>query len=109
MNTVTIKSSDKAMSFETTLIVDGAVAPNLGDATGINFLMKKVESPFTAYSFTATLDNAATGAASVEIPTGFPTAPGTYKQEWEVIFPTSKPLTFPSDGYNTIIIIDDLN
>lgn len=109
MNTVTIKSQDKAMSFETFLLKNGAVPSNLADATGVNFLMKRVESPGTAYSFSATLESASTGKVSVEIPTGFPTAPGTYKQEWEVIFPTAKPLTFPSEGYNTIIILADLN
>ncbi len=33
---------------------------------------------------------------------------GKYKQEWELVFPGGKVLTFPNNGYNVVKIIDDL-
>lgn len=110
MNEVTVKAKDKAYKFECVLLVDGAVVENLADATAVKFLMQRIEAPYTKYSFDATVENAATGLVKCEIPaSGFPTAVGSYEQEWEVMFPDSKPLTFPSDGYNKVHIIKDLN
>jgi hypothetical protein len=33
---------------------------------------------------------------------------GKYKQEWELVYPTGKILTFPNNGYNIVKIIADL-
>jgi hypothetical protein len=33
---------------------------------------------------------------------------GKFQQEWEVVYPTGKILTFPNDGYNIVKIIADL-
>jgi hypothetical protein len=33
---------------------------------------------------------------------------GKFQQEWEVIYPTGKILTFPNNGYNVVKIIADL-
>jgi hypothetical protein len=33
---------------------------------------------------------------------------GKYQQEWELVFPSTKTLTFPNNGYNIVKIIDDL-
>lgn len=34
--------------------------------------------------------------------------PGVYEQEWEVTFPDTTVATFPSDGWNSIVILEDL-
>jgi hypothetical protein len=33
---------------------------------------------------------------------------GDYKQEWEVMFPGNKPLTFPNGSYNIVKILPDM-
>jgi hypothetical protein len=33
---------------------------------------------------------------------------GKYQQEWELVFPSTKILTFPNNGYNLVKIIPDL-
>ena len=34
---------------------------------------------------------------------------GTYLVEWEVVGPDGKPDTYPTDGYDTWLIVDDLD
>ena len=33
---------------------------------------------------------------------------GDYQQEWEVLFPGNKPLTFPNGTYNVVKILPDM-
>lgn len=109
MNTVTIKAKDKAITFESTLTKNGAVLDDLDSATSVKLLMQSVEAPYTKYSFDAEVVSATSGTVKCVLPTGFPTVAATYRQEWEVMYPSTKPLTFPSDGYNIVTIIEDLN
>lgn len=108
MTTVKMKANDTGQVFDATLEINGSAA-NLAGAT-VLMLMKLVESPYTAYSLSASVVSAAAGTvrclASVS---GFPTVAGTYKQEWEVTFSDTTKLTFPSGSYNTLHILDDLN
>lgn len=107
MNAVKIKSNDTAIQFTGELKIDGVTA----DLTGasVRFLLKLKKSPYTAYSLTATIENASEGSVSYTPATGFPTTVGEYRQEWQVTFADSSILTFPSDSYNTVTILDDLN
>lgn len=57
----------------------------------------------------ATIVSAAAGTVTYTAGVGFLTAIGDYSQEWQVTFPDASVLTFPSNGYNKIIILDDLN
>lgn len=107
MTTLKIKSGDTSLEFTDTLMVDG-VADDLTGST-VLFLMKKYRSPGTAYSFAATIVTAASGTVSYVPGVGFPTDVGSYKQEWQVTYSNGKILTFPTDGYNTIEIVEDLN
>ena len=108
MTTVKMKANDTGQVFDATLEINGSAA-NLAGAT-VLMLLKLVESPYTAYSLSASVVSAAAGTvrclASVS---GFPTVAGTYKQEWEVTFSDTTKLTFPSNGYNFIQMLDDLN
>ena len=108
MTTVKMKANDTGQIFNGTLTIEGS-AVNLSGAS-VLMLLKLVESPYTAYSLSATVVSAAGGTvrclASVS---GFPTVAGTYKQEWEVTFSDTTKLSFPSNGYNFIQMLDDLN
>lgn len=106
-NTVIVKSGDTAIEFTDTLTQDG-VAVDLTGAT-VLFLLRLRLEPFTAYSLAATIVTAASGTVKYVPGAGYPTAVGKYEQEWQVTFGDATVLTFPSSGYNTLIIESDLN
>lgn len=99
-----IKSQDTAVTFTDTLTLDGA-AVNLTGAT-VLFL---IANESLAFSGAATVVNAASGTVRYLPGAGFPTTPGLYQQEWEVTFADASKLTFPSDRYNKVTILEDLN
>jgi hypothetical protein len=103
MSEITIKRGDNKVIFRDTPTING-VAMTSADLTGctLKFLMRGIRN----ISQPATI----TGSATFEYQ---PTATdvgvsGIFKQEWELTFPDTKRLTFPSDGYNTVTILDDL-
>ena len=101
-----IKAYDTAITFTDTLTVNG-VASDLTDAA-VLFILKASDG--TVFSDAASLaSDPTTGGVSYQPGTGFPTAAGSYKQEWEVTYLDTTKLTFPSDGYNKVTIIEDLN
>jgi len=101
-----IKSFDTAIVFSDTLTIDG-VAADLSSTT-VLFILKAADD--TVFSAAATVDADPTTGAVTYVPSaGFPTTAGSYKQEWEVTFLDTTKLTFPSDGYNKVTIIEDLN
>ena len=106
MATVEIKSGDTAISFDGTLTQNGS-AVDLTSAT-VKFLLKHRTSG-TAYVLNAIVIDAEAGTVRYVPGVGFPTTAGTYNQEWEVTFADTTVLTFPSSGYNALIITDDLN
>lgn len=108
MATDKIKANDTRQQLTGTLELDGA-AVNLTGCT-ILCLLKLNESPYTAYSLSASIVSAVAGTVKCLATTsGFPTVAGTYKQEWQVTFGDATILTFPSNAWNTLIILDDLN
>jgi hypothetical protein len=108
MATDKIKANDTRQQLTATLELDGS-AVNLSGCT-ILCLLKLNESPFTAYSIAAEIVSAAAGTVKCLASTsGFPTVAGTYKQEWQVTFGDATVLTFPSNSYNELKILDDLN
>lgn len=113
MTTVEMKSGDigpgKVFENPSPLTIDGTTA-DLTTATSILFLLKAIESPYTAYSLTGAVNGTATaGNVKYVVAAGFPTTPGKYKQEWEITFSDGTKHTFPSDDYNYVEIIPDLN
>lgn len=101
-----IKAGDTGIEFTATL-KRGGDAVDLTSAT-IKFLLRN-RATAAAFSAAATIVSAESGTVRYVPGAGFPTTPGTYSQEWEVTFPDTSVLTFPSAGYNTLVIDDDLN
>jgi hypothetical protein len=102
---VSIKRNDTGVSFTDTLTVNGA-AVDLTGAT-VLFLMRLRDGK-TVFSQTATIVDAGAGQVAYG-PGALPTTPGLYEQEWQVTLAGGNILTFPSDGYNTVDVLDDLN
>jgi hypothetical protein len=102
--TVTTKQHDTKITFKDTPKVDG-VALTSGDLAGctLSFILK---------STTVSIKQAAVilGDATFSYdpaPADVSTT-GDYQQEWEVVYPSGKILTFPNTEYNTVKIITDL-
>lgn len=102
--TILTKQHDTKITFTDIPSIDGVIVPpaNLVGCT-LKFLMK---GDTIAISQVATIlpDGTFTYAPA---PTDVAT-PGDYKQEWEVMFPGNKPLTFPNGSYNVVKILPDL-
>lgn len=106
---VTAKRGDIGVRFTDTLTTGDATF----DFTGATakFLLKPVTSTGTLVQGTATLDNTTTpGTATIHYDTDtddLATA-GDYYQEWEIT-KGGVVLTFPSEGYNLVHVLEDLN
>lgn len=101
----TIKAYDTAVEFTDTLTVAGAPFDLTDCTVTFNLARTNLKNPFSA---PATIVNAAAGTVSYLPTEGFPVRKGDYYQEWEVTTPENLKLTFPSDSYNRIRIIADI-
>jgi hypothetical protein len=102
--TIVTKQHDTKITFKDTPTIDGVPVPpaNLAGCT-VSFLLKDAD---LAIKKTAVIN--VDGTFSYDpVPTDVSTV-GKFQQEWEVLYPTGKILTFPNDGYNTVKIIADL-
>ena len=108
----TIKSHDTAITFSDALTL-GGVAYDLTGCT-VKFVLRNRtndgDGGVRAFSDAATVVSEPAGTVSYQPGAGFPTQIGKYRQEWEVtIVATGRTLSFPSDDYNDVKIIEDLN
>jgi hypothetical protein len=105
--TITTKQHDTKITFKDTPTINGvALVPS--DLTGctVSFLMKDKAGIVPAIKQPATINGDATFSYS---PVATDVAnTGTFQQEWEVVYPTTKILTFPNADYNIVKIIADL-
>lgn len=82
----------------------GSPAP-LASATGVYLSMMNESTGETVlYRELATVVNAATGEVAYQWKLGETDVPGTYVTEWVVIYPGPAPMTYPGDGFNSIVI-----
>lgn len=88
-------------------LLDGTTAVDLTSAVGVRFLMKG--SSGLKISRAMTVADALTGEVSMAWSLGDTDTVGNYKAEIEVMWPSSKPQTFPSNAYFVIVILDDLD
>jgi hypothetical protein len=104
MANVTLKQHDTKITFTDIPKVDGVtLTPTDLAGCTLSFILK---------SATVSIKQAAVitvgGTFSYDpLPADVAVA-GDYQQEWEVVYPSSKILTFPNSEYNTVKIIADL-
>lgn len=86
----------------------GTPAP-LAGAIGVYFSMKNESTGETVlYREAGTVINAATGEVSYQWKLGETDIPGSYVTEWVVIYPGPLPMTYPGDGFNSIVIAEGI-
>src|SRR5262252_56196 len=100
--TSTIKRHDTKLVFTDVPTIDG-VPLVAGDLVGctVSFLLKDTAGVIPPIKQTATI----TGATFSYSPVPSDVAnSGKFEQEWEVVYPSAKILTFPNDKYNIVKI-----
>lgn len=108
MSTFSIKQNDLLPALSAVLNdADGPV--DLTGASSIAFHMRPVGSTTaTTLTGTASIVNAATGEVRYTWAGSDTATAGAYECEWEITWPGSKKMTFPSKGYDTVVITDDI-
>ena len=115
-DSATWKQNDLEPPCQSTLTNSDGTAINLSTATAVYFLMRPVGGG-TAFRAAATVVDATNGVvkwawttsgAPWNSSSGQTYTVGTYDQEWEIMWPSSRPQTCPSNDYNVISIVDDL-
>lgn len=104
--TITIKQHDTKITFTDTPTI-GGVAMTSGELSGasVSFLLRQTNGPI-AFKREATITDDAT--FEYEPVAEDVAKSGSFHQEWQLVFPSTKILTFPNDGYNTVEILPDL-
>lgn len=102
MAIVRLKAGDNE-TFTSTL-KSGGVAVNLTGST-VRFLLRLVDSPNTAYSYSATIVNAAAGTVRYTSDSNFTRVTGKYRQEWEVTTSGGSVSTYLNSDYHYIVIL----
>lgn len=102
--TIVTKQHDTKITFRDTPTIDDVPIPP-GDLAGcsVSFLLKSdtfsiKKAAVINVDGTFSYDPVPVDVANI----------GKYQQEWELVYPTSKILTFPNNGYNIVKIIADL-
>jgi hypothetical protein len=78
-------------------------------ATVVSFIMRKQGDPAAKVDAPATVVDAAARRVRYDWLAVDTDTPGSYQAEWEVIFPSGKPQTFPLRTYHSIDILADLD
>jgi len=113
-NTMTSKQHDTKITFKDSPTIDGVpmLAADLAGCT-LSWLIKNGDGT-VALKRAATISPTGGGPSGTDPLFSYDPVPadvaviGKYEQEWEVVFPNAKILTFPNDGYNILKIIADL-
>jgi hypothetical protein len=104
--TIIVKQHDTKITFTDTPTIDNVpVLPADLSGCTVSFLLKD-----------STIPKAIKQLAVINVDGTFSYDPvpadvadiGKFSQEWEVLYPTGKILTFPNNGYNIVKIIADL-
>jgi hypothetical protein len=104
--TIITKQHDTEITFKDTPTIDGVVVPpSQFSGCTLSFLLKNSDGSIAIKQ--AAIINPDGTFQYNPIPTDV-AAIGKFNQEWEVVYPTGKILTFPNSGYNVVKIIADL-
>ena len=105
-----IKRGDTKRSIQATLTDCDGVVVDLTAASSVKFIMKQSTASGTPkVSAPATIVTPGSGVVRYDWAGTDTDTTGKYHAEWEVTWPGPKLDTYPSDGYNQIVIAQDLN
>jgi hypothetical protein len=104
-----IKAHDQLPAIAATLVDADLVPVDISDAT-VLFIMANATSRVVKLTSEATVVDGVAGRVEYQWNDTTDTAtPGEYVAEWQVTFGDGKKQTFPSNSYNTVSIVADLD
>jgi BppU N-terminal domain len=104
----TIKAHDRLPAIAATLVDAEQVPVNLTGAT-ITFIMADATSRIVKTASAAVLVNPEQGQVRYDWASIDTATAGDYVAEWQVTYAGGKQQTFPSNSYNTVTIVADLD
>lgn len=103
MGILTMKKDDLEPKFIATLRNADGTPVDLTNATSVSLIVKQ-QGGAKYFKSTGTILDAINGVVSYTWASGDTDTVGTFQMEFEVIWPTGRPETFPNSGYDTLIV-----
>lgn len=103
MGTLTMKKDDLEPKYVATLRNADGTAVDLTNATSVSLIVKQ-QNGAKNFKSAGAFVNRANGIVSYTWTSGNTDTTGTFQMEWEVVWPTNRPETFPNNGYDTLVI-----
>jgi hypothetical protein len=103
MGTLYLKKDDLEPKYIATLRNADGSAVDLTNATSVSLIVKQ-QGGAKNFKASGAFENRANGVVSYTWASGNTDTVGTFQMEWEVIWPTNRPETFPNTGYDTLIV-----
>lgn len=107
-STATWKQHDLEPPCQATLRNSDGTGIDLSTATAVYFLMRPVSGGTTVRE-ECTIVSATAGTVSHTWASPQTDTVGSYYQEFEIMWPSSRPQTVPNADWNLIVIVDDLD
>lgn len=105
----TIKQGNLLPTLRAILRDPGGTPAPLAGAVGVFFSMKNEGTgAVTLYREPASIVNPATGEVEYAWKVGETDIAGSYNTEWVVVYPGPKPMTYPGDGFNSVVIAEGI-
>lgn len=103
-----IKKNDTSPSLLATLQDGNGAAIDLTGAS-VRFLMRQIGSSAVKVDAAMTVTDASAGSVRYDWQAGDTDTSGSYQVEFEVTYAGGGIETFPNDGYQRVVIIDDID
>jgi hypothetical protein len=89
-------------------LLDNQDPIDLTTATAVRIIVTTLDKTNELLDRAVTIDAGTDGWVELEWQAGDTATVGRYLVEFEVMWPSNKPQTFPNTGYNWLVIADDL-
>ena len=108
MSELEVKRNDVGVIFTDTLTANDAPLPD-GLSGEVLFILRARNATAPYLVATATIVDADACTVKYVTQAGELDTAGNYRQEWQATLGTGEVYTFPSEGYNVVRILEDLN
>lgn len=103
MGTLTLKKDDLEPKYIATLRNADGSPVDLTNATSVSLVVKQ-QGGAKYFKASGTFEDRINGVVSYTWASGNTDTIGTFQMEWEIIWPTNRPETFPNSGYDTLVV-----
>ncbi len=104
MGTLVMKKDDLEPKYVATLCNADGTAVDLTNATSVSLIVKQSTGGSKYFKAAGAFVDRYNGVVSYTWASGNTDTAGNFQMEWEVVWPTNRPETFPNNGYDTLII-----